>query len=246
MKTKSPLKDLTLIQIIDRFPDNETARAHLEKMVWKDGIVCPKCKCTDQTKFSDIAPNPKAKTRDGLRWCANCKDKFTVTIGTIFEDSHIPLRKWLIAYYLICSSKKGISSLQLQRILELGSYRTALFMAHRIRYALQQTSFAGKLSGVVEADETFMGGVSIGKGKGSMAGGKVPVMAMVQRGGPVRSKVMPTVNGANLKQAIRDNVEICSEVHTDAHFGYRGLEPKFTHKSVSTTRANTAATKGKT
>jgi len=115
--------------------------------------VCPKCKCDDQTKFSDIAANPIAKTRAGLRWCANCKDKFTVTIGTIFEDSHIPLRKWLIAWYLLCSSKKGISSLQLQRLLEFGSYRSALFMAHRIRYALKETGYAEKLSGTVEADE---------------------------------------------------------------------------------------------
>ena len=89
--------------------------------------------CNDQAKFSNINANPKAKTRAGLRWCSNCKSQFTVTIGTVFEDSKIPLRKWLIAWYMICSSKKGISSLQLQRNLELGSYRTALFMAHRVR-----------------------------------------------------------------------------------------------------------------
>jgi transposase-like protein len=218
MKIKSPLKDLTLIQIILRFDTDAKARAHLEKMIWKNGIVCPKCKCNDQTKFSDIKPNPKAKTRAGLRWCANCKDKFTVTIGTVFEDSHIPLHKWLVAYYMICSSKKGISSLQLQRNLELGSYRTALFMSHRIRYALQQTSFAEKMDGTVEADECAIGGVSTGKGTGFS--GKIPVMAMVQRGGSVRSKVMPTVNGANLKQAIRDNVKAGAQLHTDAHFGY--------------------------
>ena len=120
----------------------------------------------------------------------------------------------------------------MQRILELGSYRTALFMAHRIRHALKETHFTEKLTGTIEADETFIGGVSTGKGTGGMASGKIPVMAMVQRGGPVRSKVMPSVNGANLKQAIRDNVQICSEVHTDANWAYRGLEPKFTHKSV--------------
>ena len=137
--------------------------------------------------FSDIAPNAAAKTRAGLRWCSNCKDKFTVTIGTIFEDSHIPLRKWLIAWYLLCSSKKGISSLQLQRLLELGSYRTALFMAHRIRHALKETGFPEKLSGIIEADETFVGGVVAGKGS-KFTGNKAIVMSMVQRGGPVRSK----------------------------------------------------------
>ena len=230
MKTKSAPKDITLIQLFDRFATDDKARKHLESVHWKDGIVCPHCKCKDQTRFSDIKANPAAKTRAGLRWCSNCKSPFTVTIGTIFEDSHIPLRKWLIAYYMICSSKKGISSLQLQRNLELGSYRTALFMAHRIRHALRETSFAEKMDGTIEADECF---VPTGtKGEGKPVRKLTPVFAMVQRGGSVRSKVMPTVNGANLKQAIRENVAICSEVHTDMNQGYAGLEPKFTHKTV--------------
>jgi len=216
MKTKEPVKDLTLIQLFDRFGTDEKARKHLEGVLWKNGIVCPKCKCNDQTKFSDIAPNPAAKTRAGLRWCANCKDKFTVTIGTVFEDSKIPLRKWLIAWYMICSSKKGISSLQLQRNLELGSYRTALFMAHRIRHALKENGYADKLDGTIEADEVVIGGATKGKGTRFM-GNKVTVMAMVQRGGKARSKVMPTVNGANLKQAIRDNVLAGSQADSGSH-----------------------------
>jgi hypothetical protein len=230
MKTKSPLKDLTLIQIILRFDTDDKARKHLEAVLWKGGIVCPHCRCNDQAKFSEIKANPAAKTRAGLRWCSNCKSPFTVTIGTVFEDSKIPLRKWLIAWYMICSSKKGISSLQLQRILELGSYRTALFMAHRIRHALKDDSFSEKLDGIVEADECFIPTGTQSEGK--RARKMTPVFAMVQRGGAVRSKVMPTVNGANLKQAIRDNVQICSEVHTDGHLRFVGLEPKFTHKSV--------------
>ena len=230
MKIKSPLKDLTLIQIVLRFDTDDKARKHLESVIWKNGVVCPHCKCNDQNKFGLIKPNAAAKTRAGLRWCSNCKSPFTVTIGTVFEDSKIPLRKWLIAWYMICSSKKGISSLQLQRILELGSYRTALFMAHRVRHALRDTEFSEKLDGTIEADECF---VPTGtKGEGKSARKLTPVFAMVQRGGAVRSKVMPTVNGANLKQAIRDNVAICSEVHTDMNQGYAGLEPKFTHKTV--------------
>jgi transposase-like protein len=230
MKTKSPLKDLTLIQIILRFDTDAKARQHLESVLWKGGIVCPHCKCNDQAKFSDIKPNPAAKTRAGLRWCSNCKSPFTVTIGTVFEDSKIPLRKWLIAWYMICSSKKGISSLQLQRILELGSYRTALFMAHRIRHALRDTSFSEKLDGIVEADECF---VPVGtQSEGKRATKHAMVFTMVQRGGTARSKVMPTVNGANLKQAIRDNVQIASTVYTDGHTRYNGLDVKFTHKSV--------------
>lgn len=232
MKTKQPPKDLTLIQLFDRFGTDEKARQHLEKVLWKDGIVCPHCKCNDQKQFSDIAANPEAKTRAGLRWCSNCKSKFTVTIGTIFEDSHIPLRKWLIAWYLLCCSKKRIAALELQRLLELGSYRTALFMAHRIRYALKETGYAEKLSGTIEIDEAYIGGAYPSR-KGTQLANKIPIIALVQRGGPVRSQVMPTVNGKNLKQAIRENVMICSEIHTDASVRYTGLEPKYTHKSVT-------------
>jgi transposase-like protein len=229
MKTISALKDLTLIQIIDRFPDDDAAREHLESILWKGGIVCPHCQCKDETKFSAIAANPAKKVRAGLRWCSDCKKQFTVTIGTIFEDSHIPLRKWLIAWYLLCSSKKGISSLQLKRILEIGSYGTALFMSHRIRYALQATGYDKKLTGTVEMDEAAFKAKA---GDGRKTGVKVSVVALVQRGGAVRSQVMPTINGKNLKQAIRDNVQAASEVHTDMSQAYVGLESDFTHKSV--------------
>jgi len=235
MKTKQPPKDLTLIQLFDRFGTDEKARQHLEKVLWKDGVVCPHCQCRDQMKFSDIAANPEAKTRAGLRWCSNCKSKFTVTIGTIFEDSHIPLRKWLIAWYLLCSSKKGIAALELQRLLELGSYRTALFMAHRIRYALKETGFTEKLSGTVEVDEVSIGG-GYPQAKGGKNANKTPVVALVQRGGPVRSKVMPTVNGANLKQAVRENVERCSQLHTDLNAAYHGLRFEYEHKTVNHSR----------
>jgi transposase-like protein len=232
MKTKSPLKDLTLIQIIDRFPEDETARKHLEAVLWKDGPVCPHCKNHKDKPIYRLEPRTESQkpVRAGVYKCGACLKQFSVMVGTIFEDSHIPLRKWLIAWYLLCSSKKGISSLQLQRILELGSYRTALFMAHRIRYALKENGFADKLDGTIEADETLVGGVT--KGKGQHAGNKVPVMAMVQRGGSVRSKVMPTVNGANLKQAIRENVKAGAQLHTDANYAYRGLAGEFQHHSV--------------
>jgi len=232
MKTKSPPKDLTLIQLFDRFGTDEKARQHLEAILWQRGIVCPHCKCTDQKQFAERTANPEKKIRAGLRYCSNCKSQFTVTVGTIFEDSHIPLRKWLIAWYLLCSSKKGISSLQLQRILEIGSYRTAWFMANRIRHALKETSYADKLSGTIEVDEAVIGG-PMPQAKGTWVENKTPVVALVQRGGPVRTMAMPTVNGKNLKQAIKDNVMICSEIHTDKKSAYLGLEPKYTHKTVN-------------
>jgi transposase-like protein len=222
---------ITLMEIEEHFSTDETARKYIERILWPSGPVCPHCKNSAADKIWKIKENKAKGIRAGLHRCAECDKEFTVTVGTIFEDSHIPLRKWLLAWYLICSAKKGVSSLQLQRQLKLGSYRTALFMAHRIRYALKSESFSEKLTGTVEVDETFIGGVKSGVGGGSKAH-RTPVVAMVQRGGEVRSQVMPTVNGANLKQAIRENVQICSEVHTDANYAYRQLEPKFTHKSV--------------
>jgi transposase-like protein len=111
MKTNES-KSLTLIKLSDNKFTDDKARLYLERIFWKNGIVCPHCQCNDQAKFSDIAANPAKEIRAGLRHCAACAKQFTVTIGTIFEDSHIPLRKWLLAWYLICSSKKGISPCQ--------------------------------------------------------------------------------------------------------------------------------------
>lgn len=230
MKPHSALKNVTLIQLVDRFANDDIARQHLESIRWEKGIVCPHCGCKEQRKFSTIAANPAKKVRAGLRWCADCKKQFTVTVGTIFEDSHIPLRKWLIAWYLICSSKKGVSSLYLQRALELGSYRSALFMAHRIRYALRDSIFTTKLSGVVETDECFIstGTKSAHTGKRKL----MPVVAMIERGGAVRSTTMKTISGTNLKQVIRENVQSGSEIHTDGHKRMDGLKNDFIHKSV--------------
>src|SRR5882724_2024023 len=175
MKRKSMLPtpaDLTLDEIQQRFGTDETARHYLEEIRWPNGVVCPHCKNADQKRMWEIKENPAKKIRAGLYHCAECGKQFTVTVGTIFEDSHIPLRKWLVAWYLLCSSKKGISSLQIQRMLwgekngkPLGSYRTALFMMHRIRYALAQPVFTKQLSGVIEMDETYVGGKATGSGK---------------------------------------------------------------------------------
>jgi transposase-like protein len=223
--------DLTLDQIMQRFASDEDARAYWESIHWPNGAVCPHCKNSEQKSIWKIEANEKKKIRAGLYQCGECKKQFTSTIGTIFEDSHIPLRKWLVAFYLNSASKKGISSLQLQRILGLGSYRTALFMQHRIRHSLKETGFNEKLSGTVEVDETYVGGKQQGVGRGCKDN-KVPVVALLERGGKVRSQVMRHVTGNNLKQVVKDNVAICSDVNTDDHFGYRGLEPKFNHHVV--------------
>src|SRR5204862_3232125 len=194
MKRQSMLPtpdDLTLDEIQSRFSTDEKARLYLEEIRWEFGIVCPKCKNSKQNRIWKIKENPDKKIRAGLYQCAECKKQFTVTVGTIFEDSHIPLRKWLLAWYLLCSSKKGISSLQIQRLLGLGSYRTALFMMHRIRYTLAHPAFTGMLKGTVEVDEIYLGGKQKGSGKrgASLDSNKTCVVSLVQRGGQARSFV---------------------------------------------------------
>jgi transposase-like protein len=136
--------DLTLAQIQSRFSTEEKARDYFEKIRWPDGVVCPHCNNPAQEKIWPIKVNPGKRIRAGLYHCAECDKQFTVTVGTMFEDSHIPLRKWLVAWYLLCSSNKLTSSLQIQRILGLGSYRTALFMVRRIRDAFAHAAFTRK------------------------------------------------------------------------------------------------------
>jgi transposase-like protein len=226
--------DLTLDAIMQRFNTDEAARAYWESIHWPNGPVCPHCKNSGQETIYKIAANKEKKVREGLHQCGECGKQFTSTIGTIFEDSHIPLRKWLVAFYLNSASKKGISSLQLQRILDLGSYRTALFMQHRIRHALQESTFAkdDKLSGTVEVDETYVGGKTKGT-RGGYKGNKTPVVSMLERGGRVRSKVMVKVTGVKLKEFIKDHATPGTVVNTDDNFGYRGLNAHgFEHQVI--------------
>src|ERR1035441_2984011 len=226
-------KELTLDQINQRFATDETAREYWESIHWPNGPVCPHCKNADAKRIWKVTPNAAKKIRAGLHHCAECNKQFTSTIGTIFEDSHIPLRTWLIAWYLLCSSKKGISSLQLQRNLDLGSYRTALFMTHRIRHALQEPVFKDKLTGTIEADETYVGGKTRGHGRHFM-GNKVPVFSLVERGGRVRSQVMKHVTGKNLKAVLTGNVEPSATIMTDELPAYRKAAKGFaSHQAVN-------------
>jgi len=132
----------------------DEARAQLERIMWPRGPVCPHCKAENRAGHL----NGK-KHRPGLYQCnnPNCRLQFSVTVGTILEQSHLPIRTWVMAFAVMCSSKKGVSALQLQRLLGLGSYRSAWHMAHRIRFAMSQEPLVGLLRGV-EADETYVGG----------------------------------------------------------------------------------------
>lgn len=212
MATKNT--DLTLLQITQRFSTEEAARGYFENLRWPNGPVCPHCGNADAERIYKVAANPAKKIRAGLYKCAECKDQFTVTVGTVCEDSHIPLNKWLIAFYMMCASKTQISALQVQRHLELGSYRSAWFMCHRIRFTLQDIMPADKLDGTVEADETYIGGKKRGMGR-RYVGNKTPVVSLVERGGRVRSTVVHKVTGKNLDTLLKRHVSSSAHLNTD-------------------------------
>jgi transposase-like protein len=190
--------------------DEDAAIAHLEALHWPDGPICPHCGLIGAA----YKLNGKT-TRKGLRKCKGCRKPFTVRMKTIFEDSKIPLHKWLLAIHLLCSSKKGMSAHQLWRNLwgeheksgkTKGSYRSAWFMLHRIRWAMGQEPLAEKLSGIFEIDEVWIGGRQrLGprvNGQNPRHGkdvndNKTPVATVLQRGGKVRS--YPKVNGTQLR-----------------------------------------------
>lgn len=235
MKTKETdgPSDLTLIQIMERFGTDEKARAFLESVRWPNGPVCPHCGNSESKTIYPIQSNRAKKVRDGLYECGACKEQFTVTVGTIFHKSKIPLRKWLLAWFLLCSSKKGISAHQIWRVLELGSYRTAWFMMHRIRFALRDPIFSDKLVGTVEADETWVGGKVHGKGR-AYKGNKVPVVSVVERNGRVRSTAVKRVTSAALASVLVKNVDKNSVLMTDDFRGYQKPGQLFkAHHSVN-------------
>jgi transposase-like protein len=214
MKNNNPSKDLTLMQMMQHFSTEETARDYFENLRWPDGPVCPHCGNADPKRIYKVTSNKAKKIRQGLYKCADCEEGFTVTINTVMEDSHIPLNKWLIAFYMMCASKTQISALQLQRHLEIGSYRTAWFMCHRIRFALRDVMPQDKLSGTVEADETYIGGRVHGRGR-RYVGNKTVVVSLVERGGRVRSRVVEKVTGKTLARLLRKHIAKSSHLNTD-------------------------------
>lgn len=213
---------------ISKLTEDE-ARALLENIRWAGKPVCPHCGCQND-KVYKVLENRGKKIRAGLWHCPDCDKQFTVTVGTVMEQSHIPIRTWLMAFAIMCASKKGVSALQLQRQLGLGSYRTAWHMCHRVRYAMSQKPLKDLLSGPVEVDECYIGGKPRGKKGTSHIGrgtAKAAVVALVERGGRVRAKHVPDVSGKTLKGAIRENVDPSATIYTDEWRLYQGIGADF-------------------
>ena len=198
----------------------EQAREYLEAIRWPKGADCVHCGSPKVTRLGGKA------AKWGLYKCRDCRKKFTVMVGTIFEDSHIPLRSWVIAFHMMCSSKKGYSAKQLQRNLGLKSYKSAWHMAHRIRHAMATGDFQKPLQGEVEIDETYVGGRVIGKGVKAGKDNKAPVVSLVERGGSVRSFHVANVTAENLKPIVRQHVAEQAQVNTDDASVYRFVIPE--------------------
>jgi len=199
------------------FHNEKAAFKYLEEILWPDGPVCPHCGAVDHAyKLRGKA------TRVGLYKCGACRKQFRVTVGTVFEHLRIPLHKVLQAAYLMASSKKGISAHQLHRTLEI-TYKTAWFLAHRIREAMREGMVPGGMGGkgkVVEADETWVGGKAKNVKWSAPIPEKEPVLALVERDGPVRSFHLPAVNRRTLRPILVTQIDRDSYLMTDENKAY--------------------------
>jgi transposase-like protein len=220
------------------FHDEAKATAHLEANRWPDGVTCPHC-------GSDRVRKMEGKTQTGMFLCNDCRDKFTVRTGSVMERSHVPLHKWLLATHIMAASKKGMSALQMSRMIGV-TYKTAWFLCHRIREAMDGADTAGPLGGankVVEADETYVGGKAKNRAHRAPAP-KKPVVALVERDGNVRSFHVANVTAKQLRGLIVTNVDRASHLMTDEAPVYTSVGREFAGHSVVNHSAKEYVTTG--
>ena len=212
------------------FTNKDAAREHLERIRWPDGPYCPHCgDCENIRRLEGNSHRP------GLCNCRSCRKKFSVTVGTVYERSHIPLHKWLLATHLMASSKKGISAHQLHRMLGI-TYKSAWFMSHRIRESMRETD-SGPLGGpdkIVESDETWIGGKSKNRARRVKLPPKEPVVSLVERGGRVRSEHVAKVNSKTLRPILVTQIDRKSRLMTDESTVYPKIGREFAeHDTVN-------------
>jgi transposase-like protein len=218
--------NVNLVGMIEKFGDESKCRNYLEKLRWPDGVKCPHCKAEKIYRI-----------RREQFLCASCKYQFSVTVDTIFHDTHLPLVTWFLATLLLCEAKRGMSARRIQRSLGIKTYKTAWYLCHRIRAAMVEAN-KPKLGGVVEMDETFAGGRARGKGRGPLAGGKQVVIGIRQRQGELRFFHADDIRSGTLEKYIRENISENVEIlMTDDLSQYRGAArrvglDRFRHKAL--------------
>ena len=237
-KQPKPIHQLTSAQFDKLFPDEDACRSYLVARRWPEGVSCPRCGSGHVYELRTMA----------FKWeCMDCGEgvsyRFSVIAGTIFENTNKPLREWYRVIHLMLVSKKGMSALQLYRYMGFGSYKTAWLMCHKVRTALMQD--IGKLGGIVEVDETFVGGLAKnrhwdkrgGGGTGGIGSGKTPIVGAVSRKGNVVARVVANVQAATLNAFVRETVSHkVSLLCTDQWAGYRSLDKDFPHATVDHAR----------
>ena len=220
----------SLFDMMQVFSDEQRCINYLRSVRWADGASCPHCGSAKVYHFSDN------KTHK----CGDCRKRFSIKVGTIFEDSKIALQKWFMAIYLVASHKKGVSSLQLAKDIGV-TQKTAWFMLHRLRHAAQTKSFNKPLEGIVEVDETYVGGKEANKHKGKRTKGtqgrstktKSVVFGMQERDGDLRANYVPDAKTKTLRPIIAENIAEDAIVMSDEYLAYNGLDSTHVHFSVN-------------
>jgi hypothetical protein len=218
----------SLLQMMEAFPDEQSCIDHLRAIRWKNGAYCPHCGGTTIYHFSDRCTHK----------CGDCRQRFSIKVGTIFQETKLPLRKWFIALWMVTSHKKGIASTQIARDLKI-TQKSGWFVLHRLRHAARTQSFSAPLDGEAEVDETYIGGKAFNKhgGKSGTKGGvgdKAPIVGALSRDGNLVAKTVAHVNRATLESFVAATVSMkATLVATDEHHGYGGLAAKgYPHQSV--------------